>query len=105
MNDRRLLHSAAVALVVGLALVPVSAHAYIDPGSAGFVVTTVLGAAAAAGYLIRGWLGAAASWLRGLGRRGASDDQSADQPTEEGVPSTRTTMNERLPRLDREVPR
>ena len=88
MNDERPLHGAAVVLVGGAVLAPACAHAYIDPGSAGFVITTVLGAAAAAGYLIRGWLGTVASWFRRLGRRGAADDQSADQPTEEGIPST-----------------
>ena len=36
--------------------VPTSAYAYVDPGSAGFVITSVLGALAAGGYIIRGYL-------------------------------------------------
>ena len=35
--------------------VPTAAHAYVDPGSAGFVITSVLGALAAGGYIIRGY--------------------------------------------------
>ena len=35
---------------------PTAAHAYVDPGSAGFVITSVLGALAAGGYIIRGYL-------------------------------------------------
>ncbi len=37
--------------------VPTAAHAYVDPGSAGLVITSVLGALAAGGYIIRGYLG------------------------------------------------
>ena len=38
--------------------VPTAAHAYVDPGSAGFVITSVLGALAAGGYVVRGtWAG------------------------------------------------
>ena len=95
MNDRRLLHGAVVALAVGVVLAPACAHAYIDPGSAGFVITTVLGAAAAAGYLIRSWLGTAVNWFRRLGRR-ASDEQSANGPPEEEVPSA-SSGRERTP--------
>ncbi len=36
---------------------PTAAHAYVDPGSAGFVITSVLGFLAAGGYIIRGYLG------------------------------------------------
>ena len=37
------------------ALHPEAAHAYVDPGSAGFIITTILGALAAAGYVIRSY--------------------------------------------------
>ena len=46
---------ALVAIAFGTA--PTVAHAYIDPGTAGFVVTTVLGFLAAGGYVVRGYLG------------------------------------------------
>ena len=35
---------------------PTAAHAYVDPGSAGFVITSVLGFLAAGGYIVRGYL-------------------------------------------------
>ena len=37
--------------------VPTAAHAYIDPGSAGFIITSVLGFLAAGGYIVRGYWG------------------------------------------------
>lgn len=60
-------------VVLGVVLSPYPAHAYVDPGSAGFIITTVLGAIAAAGYLIRGWIAAIGRWLRGL--RGESPNR------------------------------
>ena len=36
---------------------PTAAHAYIDPGAAGFVITSVLGALAAGGYIVREYWG------------------------------------------------
>ena len=44
-------------LIVATAFVfvPTAAHAYVDPGSAGFIITSVLGALAAGGYIIRGY--------------------------------------------------
>ena len=36
--------------------VPTAAHAYVDPGSAGFIITSVLGFLAAGGYIVRGYL-------------------------------------------------
>ena len=56
MSNMRRWRAAANALAVSVVLAPPVAHAYIYPGSAGFVITTVLGAIAAAGYVIRGWL-------------------------------------------------
>ena len=49
---RRELLIAATAFVSA----PTAAYAYVDPGSAGFVITSVLGALAAGGYIIRGYL-------------------------------------------------
>ena len=66
-------------LIVSTVLTPGVAHAYIDPGSAGFVITTVLGAAAAAGYMIRGWLGVAGRWLSRISGRGDSGQDPSDQ--------------------------
>ena len=66
-------------LVVSAVLTPGVAHAYIDPGSAGFVITTVLGAVAAAGYMIRGWLGAAGRWFSRVRGRGDSDQDTSEQ--------------------------
>ncbi len=37
--------------------VPTAALAYVDPGSAGFLITSVLGFLAACGYIIRGGRG------------------------------------------------
>ncbi len=37
--------------------VPTAAHAYVDPGSAGFVITSVLGFLAAGGYIVRMYWG------------------------------------------------
>ena len=50
---RRDLLIAATAFV----FVPTAAHAYIDPGSAGFIITSVLGFLAACGYIVRGYWG------------------------------------------------
>ena len=50
---RRELLIAATAFVSA----PTAAHAYIDPGSAGFIITSVLGALATGGYIVRGYWG------------------------------------------------
>ena len=42
---------------------PTVAHAYVDPGSAGFIITTVLGFLAAGGYIVRGYLGRLKRWV------------------------------------------
>ena len=62
--------STVAAIVAGIVLSPGLAHAYVDPGSVGFVITTVLGAIAAAGYLIRGWMASFGRWVRGF-RKGS----------------------------------
>ena len=91
MNDWPRFRIPVSALVVSAVLAPTYAHAYIDPGSAGFVITTVLGAIAAAGYVIRGWLGTAKNWLRRVGRRGDSGEHPSDKPTAEAGPSASNT--------------
>ena len=48
-STRRDLSIASAAFV----FVPTAAHAYVDPGSAGFIITSVLGALAAGGYVVR----------------------------------------------------
>lgn len=37
--------------------------AYVDPGSAGFIITTVLGVLAAGGYIVRSYLYRFKQWL------------------------------------------
>ena len=37
--------------------------AYVDPGSAGFIVTTVLGVLAAGGYIARSYLNRLKQWV------------------------------------------
>lgn len=44
-------------IAIAFVAAPTAAHAYIDPGTAGFVITSVLGFLAAAGYVVRGWFG------------------------------------------------
>ena len=54
----RLMHGARRGRLVAataFALVPTAAHAYVDPGSAGFIITSVLGALAAVGYFVRAY--------------------------------------------------
>ena len=58
--------------------------AYVDPGSAGFIVTTVLGVLAAGGYIARTYLNRLKQWVfhrkRGieLGEVANSTDGQAD---------------------------
>lgn len=44
-----------LAAATWVVLSPGVAHAYVDPGSAGFIVTTVLGFLSAVGYIVRGY--------------------------------------------------
>ena len=43
--------------------------AYVDPGSAGFIITTVLGVLAAGGYITRSYLNRLKHWLFRRGRK------------------------------------
>lgn len=47
---------------------PGTAYAYVDPGSAGFVITTVLGFFAAVGYLARAYIRRLKYWIFRGGR-------------------------------------
>ena len=55
--------------------------AYVDPGSAGFIVTTVLGVLAAGGYIARASLGLSSGFSAGILGEVASgaDDQADDE--------------------------
>ena len=60
--------------------------AYVDPGSAGFIVTTVLGVLAAGGYLARASLNRLKQWVFRRNNRGeraeaasGTDDQADDR--------------------------
>lgn len=46
-----------------LVLLPTSAHAYVDPGMTGFLVTSLLGAMAAVGYVVRQYLARIRLWI------------------------------------------
>ncbi len=65
---------AAIALVSA----PATAHAYVDPGTAGFVITSVLGFLAAAGYVVRGWFGRFKRRVFGGGEEPAEEGGAAD---------------------------
>ena len=60
--------------------------AYVDPGSAGFIVTTVLGVLAAGGYLARVYLNRLKQWVFRRNKKAelgevasGADDQADDQ--------------------------
>lgn len=60
--------------------------AYVDPGSAGFIITTVLGMLAAGGYLARVYLNRLKQWVFRRNKRDAraevangADDQADDR--------------------------
>ena len=60
--------------------------AYVDPGSAGFIVTTVLGVLAAGGYIARVYLGRLKQWVFRRNKKvelgevaSGADDQADDR--------------------------
>ena len=57
---------------------PIAAHAYVDPGSAGFVITSVLGALAAGGYIIRGYWSRLKRRVSHGGRKAVADGNGSD---------------------------
>ena len=48
--------------------------AYVDPGSAGFIITTVLGVLAAGGYLARASLNRVKQWVFRRNKRGETEE-------------------------------
>ena len=57
---------------------PIAAHAYVDPGSAGFIITSVLGALAAGGYVVRGYLGRLKRRIFHSDRKAVADSDGSD---------------------------
>ena len=57
---------------------PTAAHAYIDPGSAGFIITSVLGALATGGYVVRGYLGRLKRRIFHSDRKAVADGDGSD---------------------------
>ena len=60
--------------------------AYVDPGSAGFIITTVLGVLAAGGYLARAYLNRLKQWVFRRNKKvelgeaaSGADDQADDR--------------------------
>lgn len=60
---------------IALALLPATAHAYIDPGSGGAIITAVLGFIGAVGYAIRKYY----YRIKRLFSRKRKDDSGADK--------------------------
>ena len=57
--------------------------AYVDPGSAGFIIVSVLGFLAAAGYTIRLHFAKLKSRVRKVFGKGSQDDEEAEDATAE----------------------
>ena len=57
---------------------PGTAYAYVDPGSAGFVITTVLGFFAAVGYLARAYVHRLKYWIFRGGRTAEEENSRSD---------------------------
>ena len=57
--------------------------AYVDPGSAGFIIVSVLGFLAAAGYTIRMHFAKLKSRVRKVFGKGSQDDEEAEYTTAE----------------------
>ena len=62
-SHRRAAMAGAVAAAIGF--IPSVAYGYVDPGAAGFLITTILGSIAAAGYLARQYIARVKRWLSG----------------------------------------
>ena len=56
--------------------------AYVDPGSAGFIVTTVLGVLAAGGYLARVYLNRLKQWVFRRNKK-AEPEEAASGPDDQ----------------------
>ena len=58
--------------------VPTAAHAYVDPGAAGFIITSVLGALAAGGYIVREYWGRLKRRISRIRQGEGAGDDGAD---------------------------
>lgn len=73
----RSLRDGLLAAAVGVALsLPRVAHAYVDPGSAGFIIVSILSFLAAIGYVVRAFFSRLKDrllrWLRSLRNNASS---------------------------------
>ena len=73
----RSLRDGLLATAVGAALsLPRVAHAYVDPGSAGFIIVSILSFLAAIGYVVRAYFSRLKErllrWLRNLRNKASS---------------------------------
>ena len=73
----RLFRYSLLAAAVAGVLSPGIAHAYVDPGTAGFLVTTILGFLAAVGYTLRSYLHRMKRWFF---RKKADAEDDAETP-------------------------
>ncbi len=71
---------APAALAVAIMLTPELAHAYVDPGIVGFLITTILGSIAAVGYLARAYIARMKRWLK---RGGKPETQTPGEPSDQ----------------------
>ncbi len=69
---------AQLSAITAFVFVPTSAHAYIDPGSAGFIITSVLGALAAGGYIVREYWGRLKRRIFHSDRKAVADGDGSD---------------------------
>ena len=67
-------------LIVATAFVfvPTAAHAYVDPGSAGFIITSVPSALVTGGYIVRGYLGRLKCRILRTDRKTVAGDDGSD---------------------------
>ena len=73
----RVVYLGLLTIVAWGTLSPGIAHAYVDPGTAGFLVTTVLGFLAAVGYTLRSYLHRMKRWFF---RKKADAEDDAETP-------------------------
>ena len=76
-----------LSIAAAFVFVPTTAHAYVDPGSAGFVITSVLGFLAAGGYIVRAYWGRLKHWVLHSDRKAVANgdgSNSTDAPADDG---------------------
>ena len=84
----RLPRSRLPAALIGAGFLwPEAAHAYIDPGSTGFLVTTVLGFLAAVGYTLRAYLRRLKQWMFRRGKN-LEDETPGGERKPDGDPES-----------------